>query len=502
MKRKSWSTCSQFLHGHVAFMLSKQNFIRASEYVWEIPQTFRRDMRVPARLYADEELLDAALTDNSLPQLVNTATLPGVIGHAIAMPDIHQGYGFPIGGVVASRLPGGVISPGGVGYDINCGVRLLASTAQVDEIRPYLETIASTIYANCPSGVGSHGHLRFSNTELDRVLHQGSRWMLENGRASPDDLERTEEFGRISRADAAFVSERAHERGQNQLGTLGAGNHFIEVDKVAEVYEQAVASRLGIFAGNVAVQIHCGSRGLGHQICQDFVSRYQKTVRDYGISLPDRELVCAPFDSREGQEYFHAMACAANFAFANRQLLAHLIRQSFDHVLAGKIKGQELRQVYDIAHNMAKIEEHEIEGRTVRVCVHRKGSTRAFGPGSSVLPNDLRDLGQPVLIPGSMGTASYVLMGTREAMRRTFGSTCHGAGRLMSRAKARKLIRGTELRDQLRSRGILICAESMSGLAEEAPQAYKDVSRVVEVVHKLGISTRIARLEPIAVIKG
>lgn len=483
-------------------MLSKQNFIHADDCIWEIPRTFREDMRVPARLYADEELLDAALTDNSLPQLVNTATLPGIIGHAIAMPDIHQGYGFPIGGVVATRLPNGVISPGGVGYDINCGVRLLISAASVAAVSPYLEDLAASIYENCPSGVGSHGHLHLSNAELDRVMHEGSRWMLENGRASDEDLDHTEEFGRIPAADAAFVSDRARERGRSQLGTLGAGNHFIEVDKVAEVYDQAVAARLGIYAGNVAVQIHCGSRGLGHQVCEDYVSRFQKTVQDYGITLPDRELVCAPFDSKEGQEYFHAMACAANFAFANRQLLTHMIRKSFDRVLAGKIKDYKLRQVYDIAHNMAKIEEHQINGHSVRVCVHRKGSTRAFGPGSPVLPSDLRDLGQPVLIPGSMGTASYVLMGTKEAMLQSFGSTCHGAGRVMSRAKAKKTIRGTELRDQLNARGILVCAGSMSGLAEEAPQAYKDVSRVVEVVHKLGIGTKLARLEPVAVIKG
>jgi len=483
-------------------MLGKEHVERVAEYVWEIPKTFREDMRVPARLYADEDLLDAALSDNSVVQLVNTATLPGVIRYAIAMPDIHQGYGFPIGGVVATRLPEGVISPGGVGYDINCGVRLLVSLASVTEVKPYLEEIASRLYANCPSGVGSHGQLRLNNTELDQVLHQGSRWMMGEGYASRDDLDRTEEFGRIPSADATFVSDRARERGRNQVGTLGAGNHFIEVDKIAEVYDQATATRLGLYSGNVAVQIHCGSRGLGHQVCEDYVSRFQKTARDYGIELPDRELVCAPFDSKEGQEYFHAMACAANFAFANRQFLAHMIRRSFEEVVAGKIKNFELRQVYDIAHNMAKIEEHDINGCSVRVCIHRKGATRAFGPGSSVLPDDLRDLGQPVLIPGSMGTASYVLIGTRAAMQQTFGSTCHGAGRVMSRAKAGKMVSGTALRDQLRSRGILICAGSMSGLAEEAPAAYKDVSRVVEVVHKLGIGRKIARLEPLAVIKG
>ncbi len=483
-------------------LLGKAHIERVAEHVWEIPKTFRADMRVPARLYADEDLLETALSDNSLVQLVNTATLPGVIRHAIAMPDIHQGYGFPIGGVVATRLPGGVISPGGVGYDINCGVRLLVSLVPAGEISPHLEDIASRLYANCPSGVGSHGHLHLNNAELNHVLHEGAHWMLDKGYASREDLDHTEEFGRIPGADAAFVSDRARERGRNQLGTLGAGNHFIEVDRIAEVYDQATAARLGIFSGNVAVQIHCGSRGLGHQICEDYVSRFQKTARDYAIELPDRELVCAPFDSKEGQEYFHAMACAANFAFANRQLLAHLIRQSFDEVLTGKITNFELSQVYDIAHNMAKIEEHDVGGRSVRVCVHRKGATRAFGPGSSVLPSDLRDLGQPVLIPGSMGTASYVLIGTTEAMRQTFGSTCHGAGRVMSRAKAKKVVRGSTLRDQLKSRGILICARSMSGLAEEAPQAYKDVSRVVEVVHSLGIGRKIARLEPLAVIKG
>ncbi len=483
-------------------MLSQHNFVRLSEFVWEIPLTYREDMRVPARLYADEDLLNAALGDNSIVQLINTCTLPGIVQHAIAMPDIHQGYGFPIGGVVATRLPQGVISPGGVGYDINCGVRLLASRTTVEELKPFLEEIASALYANCPSGVGARGCLRLTTTELDEVLHAGSRWMLGKGYARKEDLDRTEEFGQMSGADAGYVSEHAHERGRNQLGTLGAGNHFIEIDRVAEVYDQTIAARLGIYPGNVAVQIHCGSRGLGHQICEDYVSRFQKTARDYGITLPDRELVCVPFDSNEGQEYFRAMACAANFAFANRQLLAHSIRQSFEQVLAGRIKDFDLCQVYDVAHNMAKVEEHEIDGRRVRLCVHRKGATRAFGPKSPVLPADLRDIGQPVLIPGSMGTASYVLIGTSKAMQQTFGSTCHGAGRVMSRAKARRTVRGAELREQLKSRGILICAGSMSGLAEEAPAAYKDVSQVVEVVARAGIANKIARLEPVAVIKG
>ena len=483
-------------------MLSRDNFVRVQEFVWEIPPTFRDDMRVPARLYADEELLNTALTDNSITQLVNTSTLPGIIQYAVAMPDIHQGYGFPIGGVVATRLPHGVISPGGVGYDINCGVRLLISQATVEEVHPFLQEIASALFANCPSGVGAHGPLHLSDAELEEVLHEGSRSMLKRGYAEKEDLDHTEESGRIPGADSAYVSEHAHERGRRQLGSLGAGNHFIEVDRIAEVYDQAIAARLNICQDNIAVQIHCGSRGLGHQICEDYVSRFQQSVHDYGITLPDRELVSVPFDSDEGQEYFRAMACAANFAFANRQLLAHLIRQSFEQVLAGKIRNFCLQQVYDIAHNMAKIEEHEIGGHRLRLCVHRKGATRAFGPGSTVLPEDLRDIGQPVLIPGSMGTASYVLTGTTGAMQQTFGSTCHGAGRLMSRAKARKVVRGEDLRHQLKNRGIVVRAGSMSGLAEEAPTAYKDVSRVVEVVHQAGIAKKIARLEPIAVVKG
>ena len=361
-------------------MLGKHSFVRVAENIWEIPSTFRDDMRVPARVYADEDLLDAALADNSVVQLVNTATLPGVIRHAIAMPDIHQGYGFPIGGVVATRLPQGVISPGGVGYDINCGVRLLVSQAAVEEIEPFLGEIASALYANCPSGVGSHGHLHLTNTELDRVLHEGSGWMLDKGYASREDLDRTKSSAESRTLMLPLFPTTPANAGGINSG-LGAGNHFIEVDKVAEIYDEATAARLGIYLGNVAVQIHCGSRGLGHQVCQDYVSRFQKAVLDYGITLPDRELVCAPFDSVEGQEYFHAMACAANFAFANRQLLAHLIRHSFEQVLAGRIKNFYLHQVYDIAHNMAKVEEHEIDGHRFRVCVHRKGSTRAFGPG-------------------------------------------------------------------------------------------------------------------------
>jgi tRNA-splicing ligase RtcB len=483
-------------------MIRKQDFERINDFVWQVPQSFRGDMRAPARLYADEELLEDALQDESVTQLVNTATLPGIMKYAISMPDIHQGYGFPIGGVVATKVPDGVISPGGVGYDINCGVRLLASHVSDEEIAPHIKDLATALYRNCPSGVGSEGSVPLNAKQLDDVLENGAEWALKNGHARREDLDRTEEFGKMPGADAAAVSKRAKERGKGQLGTLGAGNHFIEVDRVAEVFDAEIADRLGLFPNQVVVQIHCGSRGLGHQVCTDYVNDFQRAVREYKIELPDRELVCAPLNSPEGQEYFKAMAASANFAFANRQILVHHIRRSFEETLGGHVRDFGLYQIYDIAHNMAKVEEHEIDGKRVKVCVHRKGATRAFGPGSSVLPNDLRDIGQPVLIPGSMGTASYVLVGTVESMAQTFGSTCHGAGRVMSRAKARREVRGERLRDELAARGIVVRAGSMPGLAEEAPQAYKDVSRVVEVVHRAGIGRKVARLEPLAVIKG
>jgi tRNA-splicing ligase RtcB len=483
-------------------MPTRSDLVQVNQHLWEIPRSFRDDMRAPARLYADAALLDDALDDRSLEQLVNTATLPGIVEYAIAMPDIHQGYGFPIGGVVATKLPQGVISPGGVGYDINCGVRLLASEASVQEVSPFLASLASILYRNCPSGVGVHGEIKLCDTELDRVLVEGARWAQKNGYARTEDLQHTEEFGTMPGADPECVSHKSRERGRGQIGTLGAGNHFIEVDRVAEVFDEEAAERLKLFPDQVVVQIHCGSRGFGHQVCEDYVGRFQTTVRDYGIELPDRELVCAPFESDEGQQYFRALACAANFAFANRQVLTHRIRCSFEHALSGKVSRFDLHQVYDIGHNMAKIEEHKIAGRRMQLCVHRKGATRAFGPGSPGVPEDLRDLGQPVLIPGSMGTASYVLIGTLGAMEQTFGSTCHGAGRVWSRARARKTVRGQQLRQELESRGIAVRTSSMPGLAEEAPQAYKDVSRVVEVVEHAGIGRKVARLEPVAVVKG
>ncbi|MFQ5419664.1 MAG: RtcB family protein, partial [Anaerolineae bacterium] len=364
--------------------MKKSDFKRITPTIHEIPQSFRDDMRVPARFYADGELLAAALDDKSLEQLVNTATLPGAVKYALAMPDIHQGYGFPIGGVIATELPDGVISPGGVGYDINCGVRLLGTHLHLEDAKPQLDTLASTLQANCPSGVGRGGSIHLKMHELERLVEQGSQWALKQGYATPMDLERTEENGRLPHADASKVSPRAKKRGLDQIGTLGAGNHFIEVDVVDEIFYDEAARRMGLFPGQIVVQIHCGSRGFGHQICTDYVRQFQQVIHKYGIRLPDRELVCAPLSSPEGQDYLAAMNAAANYAFVNRQVLTFHIRRSFEQALAGHVANFTVYQIYDIAHNMAKIEEHEVDGRTRRLCVHRKGATRAFGPGSAV----------------------------------------------------------------------------------------------------------------------
>ena len=475
---------------------------RLSPYLYEIPKTHRDDMRVPARFYADAELVQQALGDKSLDQLVNSATLPGIVAYALAMPDIHQGYGFPIGGVVATNARDGVISPGGVGYDINCGVRLLGTHVRRDEIAPYLDDLATQLQRNCPHGVGRGGEFELTQKQMETVVRKGARWALEKGYATEADLERTEENGVIAGADPAKISSRAYDRARDQLGTLGAGNHFIEVDVVDEIFDETAAERMGLFRGQIVAQIHCGSRGFGHQVCTDYVARFQKVVHQYGIVLPDRELVCAPINSPEGQDYLAAMKGAANYAFCNRQLLTYLIRRSFTDALGGKVDNPNVYQIYDIAHNMAKIEEHEVDGRRMSVCVHRKGATRAFGPGSPVLPAVYRDIGQPVLVPGSMGTASWVLVGTEGSMAQSFGSTCHGAGRMMSRARAKKEVQGGELRRELEERGIRVRAGSLAGLAEEAPGAYKDVDRVIEVVHGAGIARKVARIVPVAVVKG
>jgi len=483
-------------------MIRLQDLKRITPYEWEIPQSFRADMRVPVRIFATQRLLEQIMNDKSLEQAVNAATLPGLVGTVVIMPDMHQGYGFPIGGVAATQFPQGVVSPGGIGYDINCGVRLLSSDIEYEAALPHLDALATLLNKYCPSGVGVEGVVHVNIPELERVLREGSRWALKNGYATEADLIRTEEGGCLDGANPAKVSERAKKRGHKQIGSMGAGNHFVEVDVVEAVLDPEIASVFGLRQACLAVQIHCGSRGLGHQVCTDYVQELQAAVRRYGIELPDRELVCAPMDSPEGQAYLGAMRAAANFAFANRQILAHSTRRAFEEIFAGKLKGWELRQVYDIAHNMGKIETHEVEGKRLKVCVHRKGATRAFGPGSPDLPPEYQSTGQPVFVPGSMGTASWVLAGTEMSMARSFGSCCHGAGRVMSRSKAKHEIRGDELRRELERDGIRVRAGSMPGLAEEAPQAYKDVDEVVETVSAANIARKVARLRPVAVVKG
>jgi len=474
---------------------------KISETEWEIPASTRPDMRVPVRLFATRELLEQVLGDKSIDQAINAATLPGLVGAVIVMPDMHPGYGFPIGGIAATEYPHGVISPGAIGYDINCGVRLLACGLDLESARGQMDTLATLLDQYCPSGVGKKGALKMSVAELERVLKDGSAWAMKHGYATEADLARTEESGRLEGADPAQVSERAKSRGRDQVGSLGAGNHFIEVEVVDRIFDEQAAAVMGLRPGCLTLQIHCGSRGLGHQVCTDYVQQFQGAVRKYGIELPDRELVCAPMDSPEGKAYLGAMRAAANFAFANRQLLAHSARRAFEDTFKGDRRAY-LHQVYDITHNMGKIETHTIDGRSVKVCVHRKGATRAFGPGSPELPPEYRAIGQPVIIPGSMGTASWVLVGTQESMTRSFGSSCHGAGRVMSRSKAKKQVRGDELRRQLQAQGIEVRAGSLPGLAEEAPLAYKDVDMVVETVSRAGLAKKVARLRPVAVIKG
>ncbi len=483
-------------------MVVKGDLDRIGDLVWEISQEYREDMRVPARVYADEALLDAVLQDRSLEQLINTSTLPGVVKHVLAMPDMHQGYGFPIGGVAATKLPDGVISPGGVGYDINCGVRLLSTGIQADALRPHMDDLMSALYDNVATGVGASSDLRVSESELNRVLDQGGEWAVERGYGIDEDLSRTEEGGRMTDADASAVSSRAKERGLDQIGTLGSGNHFLQVDWIEKVHDQESAEAFGLREGEVVVWIHCGSRGLGHQVCTDWVRKMQPAVKKYDIELPDRELVCAPFSSDEGQEYYKAMCAAANYAWANRQTIAHLVRRTFEETLPEDLRGAELRMVYDVCHNIAKTETHTVNNQHTEVCVHRKGATRAFGPARDQVPSDYRDVGQPVLIPGNMQAGSYVLVGTDEAMAETFGSTCHGAGRTMSRTQARKEVRGEELRKELEGEKIVVRAGSMRGLAEEAPTAYKALESVVSIVHDAGIARRVARTRPMGVIKG
>ena len=465
------------------------------ELAHEIPVTAQPGMRVPAVIYADDELWEQIGGDRSLAQLKNVATLPGVTGAVYGMPDMHEGYGFPVGGVAAMRLSDGVISPGGVGYDINCGVRLLATGLRAERIRAKLPDLVHEISRSVPSGAGRGGRLSFSDAELDRVFVEGCRYLAERALAEPDDLEVIEASGCLPGADPTAVSARARQRGRDQLGTLGSGNHFLEVQVVDEVFEPHAAEALGLAPGQVTVLIHTGSRGLGHQVCTDYVRLLDEVMPRYGIVLPDRELACAPFESPEGKRYFGAMCAAANFAWANRQVITQRLRETFRRFFGD---AGALRIVYDVAHNMAKVEEHGGE----RLCVHRKGATRAFGPSHPETPDRYRALGQPVFIPGSMGTGSFVLVGTDEAMTLSFGSCCHGAGRRMSRHAAKRTQPGHEVRRELEARGIVVACPSSGELAEEAPFAYKDVERVVNVVHQAGLARKVARLRPLGVVKG
>jgi tRNA-splicing ligase RtcB len=463
---------------------------RIDETTYEIPADARADMRVPARLFADEEILAAIELDRSLEQLQNVATLPGIVDAAIAMPDIHQGYGFPVGGLAATELPDGVVSPGGVGYDINCGVRLLALPVSVEELGERRQPFVHEISRAVPAGAGKEGGKRVN---LDSVLLDGGRAVADRD----EDVARTESEGRLEGADPAAVSDRAHQRGTGQLGTMGSGNHFVEVQRVDELFDATAAETYGLRAGQVTVLIHSGSRGLGHQVCSDYVKEMDAVLAQYGITLPDRQLSCAPASSPEGRAYLAGMAAAANFAWANRQEIANRIRRAVALVLGSEAE-ESTRQVYDVAHNVAKVERHG--GR--EVLVHRKGATRAFPAGSDEIPAEYRSVGQPVFIPGSMGTASYVLAGEPGSMQRSFGTTCHGAGRCLSRTAARKEIHGADLRRQLEQRGIVVRSTSNKGLAEEAPFAYKDVESVVDVVVRARLARRVARLVPIGVVKG
>jgi tRNA-splicing ligase RtcB len=465
---------------------------RVDETLWEIPADARPDMRVPARVFASEELLRELEGDQSLEQLQNVATLPGIVDAAYAMPDIHQGYGFPVGGLAAMELPDGVVSPGGVGYDINCGVRLLALPLSADELGSRREPLVHEISRAVPAGAGKGG-ARGHGSELERVLREGSRAVADE----QDDVELTESGGGLPGADPAAVSERAKQRGSGQLGTMGSGNHFVEVQRVDAVLDEEAGTAFGLRAGEVTVLIHSGSRGLGHQVCSDYVRRMDAALDRHGLELPDRQLSCAPASSADGQAYLAAMAAAANFAFANRQEIANRVRRAVLRVL-GSDAAARTRQVYDVAHNVAKVERHG--GR--ELLVHRKGATRAFPPGSADVPERYRESGQPVLIPGSMGTASWVLAGLPGALERTFGTTCHGAGRQLSRTAARKQVSGADLRRDLEARGIVVRSPSNKGLAEEWPEAYKDVGEVVRVVERAGLARRVARLVPMGVVKG
>lgn len=475
---------------------------KLDDFRYEIPQSYRKEMRTSGIIYADEHLIKSIVRDYAPEQVANVATMPGLVGKVLAMPDIHWGYGMPVGGVAAFDDENGVVSPGAVGYDINCGVRLLRTDLTEEEVAPHVKDLVDTMFVNVPSGLGSRGRVRVDRQELMKVLENGAQWAVSKGFGWSEDLDRIESDGKMPAADATRVSEKALHRGVPQIGSLGAGNHFLEIQRIAKVHDEKAAQAMGLEEGGATVLIHTGSRGCGHQIATDYIRLAEQCVRKYDIWLPDRQLACMPVDSAEGRDYFAAMSAAANFAFANRQMITHWVRDSFEKVLERSSEDLGLSIVYDVAHNMAKLEEHVIDGKRQQVYVHRKGATRAFPPGHVETPRIYAQVGQPVFIPGDMGTASFVLVGTEGAMEESFGSTCHGAGRQMSRREATRRYDASQIRRDLARKGIYIHSASRKGIVEEAPGAYKDVQSVVRVTEGAGISKIVARLEPLGVMKG
>jgi tRNA-splicing ligase RtcB len=476
---------------------------KINDYLWELPATYKSGMRVPGRIYATEKMLEHIVGDNCLEQVANVAFLPGIQKYSLAMPDIHWGYGFPIGGCCATDPnQGGVISPGGVGYDINCGVRLMRTNLKREAIAPRIQELVAQLFRDIPCGLGRGSDLKLSIHDEKQCVHKGAHWAVDHGFGEPDDLEFIEERGQLADAEPSNITERALERGQGQLGSLGSGNHFLEVQIVEEIFDEPAAEVMGLFTGQVTVMIHCGSRGFGYQVCDDYLKVLRNAPQKYGIQLPDRQLVSAPVRSPEGEEYLSSMRCAANYAFANRQVLMAKTEKAFLHALRISPRELGMELVYDVPHNIAKLERHDVDGFEKTVCVHRKGATRAFPPNHPFLPDRYKPIGQPVLVPGDMGRYSFVLVGTQGAMEQTWGTVCHGAGRMMSRARAKKEHSYQDLQRTMAERGVTMMAQGRGTALEEAPWAYKDVENVVDVCHNAGIARKVARLRPVGVVKG
>lgn len=482
-------------------MSKKEDIIKISDNIWEIPGSINKNMRATGRIYMDEESFNN-LEDGAIDQIINVACLPGIQKYSIGLPDIHFGYGFPIGGVAAFSSKTGIISPGGVGFDINCGVRMVRTNLEYEDIEDNIDNLLDSLFKNVPSGVGSKGKIKLKEFEINEVLEDGAKWAVENGFGWDEDLKFLEENGCIEDADSDKVSDKAKKRGIPQLGSLGSGNHFIEIQKVTEIYNEEIAKVFGIKKGMITIMIHTGSRGCGHQVCSDYLRKMDRAYKNYKIDIPDRQLACAPIESKEAQDYLKAMYAAANYAWANRQMITHWIRESFEEVLGKDAKDMDMGIIYDVAHNIVKEEVHNVKGVDSKLIVHRKGATRAFGPGRAEIPEEYRDVGQPVLIPGTMGTASYILHGTQKGMDETFGSTAHGAGRILSRTQAKKDYTADEVQKDLESKGIKIKANTKDVIAEEASGAYKNVDSVVKTSDEVGIAKLVAKVVPIAVTKG